>query len=74
MTADEQTQMRQWLENWRIAGPLLEAERASRVAALTDDQAVPMALDLWRLAIPGRGDDAEGLVLLKRLLAGVHRP
>ena len=73
LTPEERAGLKQWLENWRIAGPVLEAERAARVAALTDQEASRMALDLWRLAIPGRGDQAAGLLELKRLVAASRR-
>ena len=74
LTEDDRAQMRQWLRNWAITGPMLEAERATRLAALTDEQAACLALDLWRFARPLRGDDAEGLRtihLLVRLSGGI---
>jgi hypothetical protein len=65
LTEDERRLTRQWLDNWTRVGPLLDEERWARVAALTDQDAVRMALDLWRLAVPGRGDDGEGLLAMK---------
>lgn len=58
----EREQMRRWLENWRLAGPLLEQERTERIRALSDTDAARMALDLWHFAQPDRGDDGEGLL------------
>ncbi len=64
----EREQMRQWLRNWEVTGLLLEAERASRLAALTDTEAASLALDLWRFARPLSGDDAEGLRTIHMLV------
>ena len=68
LTDIEKTQMRQWLENWRRVGPLLDAERIAGVRALTDAEAARMACDLWRFALPVGGDDAEGLLPMKLAL------
>ena len=68
LTEEERAQMRQWLRNWEITGPMLEAERATRLAALTDAEAACLALDLWRFARPFSGDDAEGLRTLHMLI------
>lgn len=64
LTEVEKTQMRQWLENWRRVGPLLEDERRQRVAALTDDDAWRESQGLlqgWESAMTG--DAGEGLLL-----------
>lgn len=64
LTDIEKTQMRQWLENWRRVGPLLEEERRQRVAALTDDDAWRESqglLEWWDPAMTG--DAGEGLLL-----------
>ena len=64
LTDVEKTQMRQWLENWRRVGPLLEEERRQRVAALTDDEAWRESQGLlgwWDPAMTG--DAGEGLLL-----------
>jgi hypothetical protein len=64
LTDDERDQMRQWLENWRRVGPLLEDERWNRVAALTDDEAWAQSqslLQMWELGMIG--DDGEELHL-----------
>lgn len=60
--------MRRWLDNWRVAGAFIEDERVATLQALTDRQAARAACDLWSLAEAGRGDDAEGLLTLKRIL------
>ena len=64
LTDVEKTQMRQWLENWRRVGPLLEEERRQRIAALTDDEAWRESQGLlngWEPAMTG--DAGEGLRL-----------
>ncbi len=68
LTEQERELTRQWLENWRIAGPMLEAERTARLATLTPHEAALASLDLWRFARPGGGDDAEGLRVLKKIV------
>ncbi len=69
----EREQMRQWLANWQVAGPLLEQERTERVRALTDADAARMALDLWEFARPNAGDDGEGLLPMTRALQKLER-
>jgi hypothetical protein len=74
LTADEKAQMRQWLENWRIAGPLLEEERWERLRTMTDDeaqQATRRVLELWQPDWPG--DNGEGLLLHQRVFARARR-
>lgn len=71
---DEREQMRQWLANWQRAGPLLEQERTERIRALSDTDAARMALDLWHFAQPGRGDDGEGFLPMKRALQKLENP
>jgi hypothetical protein len=73
LTDDEHAQMRRWLETWRRAGPILELERIDRMRALTELDAARIACDLWRLARPGGGDDAEGLLPLKVALRNAGR-
>ena len=68
LTEEEREQTRQWLDNWRRLGPLLEAERTAGMRRLTDADAARIACDLWRLARPGGGDDAEGLLPMKLAL------
>jgi hypothetical protein len=73
-TEEARAQMRQWLENWRHVGAILEQERIDRMRALTDADAARIACDLWRFAQPGRGDDGEGLLALKDALRKLRRP
>jgi hypothetical protein len=74
LTVVERAQMRRWLETWRRAGPILEQERINRMRGLTELDAARIACDLWRLARPGGGDDAEGLLPLKVALQNGERP
>lgn len=66
--------MKQWLDNWRRVGPLLEQERWDRLAAMTDEEArrvTAHVLDLWQ---PGwTGDDGEELLLHQRVFALARR-
>ncbi len=66
--------MRQWLERWKVVGPLLEQERIERLRSLTDADAARIACGLWDLAEPHRGDDGEGLLAVKRVLSRAPRP
>jgi hypothetical protein len=68
LTDDERAQGHRWLENWRIVGAILEEERTERLRALTNADAARTAVDLWRFARPGSGDDGEGLLSMKNLL------
>lgn len=49
--------MKRWLDNWRTVGPLLEQERAERLARLTDEEARALARDLHALWRPSTVDD-----------------
>lgn len=72
---DTRTLNKRWLENWRIAGPILEAERWARVEALTDEEtqvAVQRLLELWQPDWPT--DDGEGLLLQQRVFARARTP
>lgn len=64
LTPDEREQMRRWLDNWKHAGPVLEAERWARVRALTDEDAWLEACGLMVWWDPEwTGDGGEGLLL-----------
>jgi hypothetical protein len=70
LAADARAQTRRWLENWERVGPMLEAERWARVAALTDEEAQEASrrvLELWQP--DWHGDDGEGLLLHQRVFA-----
>lgn len=62
---------RQWLENWRRVGPILDEERWSRVAALTDEDAWNEAQGLFATWTDPEftGDAGEGLLLQQSVLA-----
>jgi hypothetical protein len=70
----EREQMRQWLANWQRVGPLLEAERRERVAALSDDDAWNESTALFQ-AWQGEmtGDHGEGLLLQQDVFARCRR-
>jgi len=64
------TGLPEWVDTWRNTGRLLDAERAARLAAMTEDEARRMSLallDLWR---PGaRDEEGAELVAHQRLFA-----
>jgi hypothetical protein len=64
----EREQMRQWLRQWRAVAPLLERDRITGIQSLTESDAARIACDLWLWARPGGGDDAAGLLSIKRVL------
>lgn len=74
LSAEERSQMRQWLDNWRVTGPVLEQERVARIRALSDADAARMALDLWEFARPEGGDDGEGILPMRRALQKLPHP
>ena len=53
--------MKQWLEHWKIAGPIIDANRVAHLRHLDDGSAARIALDLWSMADIGTGDSGEGL-------------
>lgn len=62
--------MKRWLDNWRRVGPILEAERWERLAAMTDEDAQRISRDLLALWQPGWvGDDGEELLRHQRVFA-----
>ncbi len=70
----EREQMRRWLENWQRVGPLLEAERRERVAALTGDDAWDESQELFQAWQPEMtGDAGEGLLLQQDVFARCRR-
>lgn len=61
---------RQWLDNWKRVGPLLDAERWARLAAMTEEEgqrASRLVLELWQP--DWHGDDGEELLLHQRVFA-----
>jgi len=70
LDAEGRAQMKQWLDNWKRVGPILDAERWARLAAMTDEEARHAALlvfDLWQPDWPT--DDGEELLLHQRVFA-----
>ena len=68
LTAEAKAEMRQWLERWKLAGPILEAERWARLRTSSDDQLRQQSVDLlnvWQPGVPG--DDGEAIVLQQRV-------
>ena len=60
---DEQARadMKQWLDHWKIAGPIIDASRTAHLRQLDEAAAARIALDLWTMADIGTGDSGEGL-------------
>ena len=74
LTEDERAQMRQWIDNWRVAGPFLEQERWTRVAALTDEESWNESQGLFAAWEPEMlGDGGEGLLLQPRVFERARR-
>ena len=70
LDAESRAQMKQWLDNWKVVGPILEAERWSRLAAMTDEEAQRASLLVLELWQPDwHGDDGEELLLHQRVFA-----
>ena len=66
--------MKQWLDNWKRVGPLLDQERWDRLAAMSDadaQRATRQVLELWQPDSPT--DEGEGLILLQRVFASARR-
>jgi hypothetical protein len=62
--------MKQWIENWKRVGPILEEERWARLAAMTAEEAQRVTRDLLELWQPDwKGDDGEELLLHQRVFA-----
>lgn len=60
--------VKQWLEHWRVAGPVLDRERWERLAAMTDEEAqeaTRRVLELWQADWPS--DEGEALLLHQRV-------
>jgi hypothetical protein len=71
---DMRAGMQRWLDNWRVVGPLLEQERAERLAAMTDEEAQELTRDLLALWRPSELDDMGAeLVAQQRLFTAAAR-
>jgi hypothetical protein len=74
LDAGSRAQMKQWLDNWKVVGPILEAERWARLAAMTDEEAQRASLLVLELWQPDwHGDDGEELLLHQRVFARGRR-
>ena len=74
LDAEGRAQMKRWLENWKVVGPILEKERWDRIKAMTDEDAARDAIrlfDLWQADWPT--DEGEELVLHQRVFARAQR-
>ena len=70
LDVDTRAAMKRWVENWKRAGPLLDAERWRRLRAMRTGQRARMTLDLLSLWQPDRpGDDADALIRVQRAFA-----
>ena len=49
--------MKRWLDTWRVTGPLLEQERAERLARMTEAEAQELTRDVLALWRPSEVDD-----------------
>ena len=67
LSADTKAEMREWVERWKVVGPLLDAERWARLLASSDDDLRQQSRDLlslWRPEVAG--DDGEAILLQQR--------
>ncbi len=70
---DVKAGLKRWIDTWRVTGPLLEQERAERLARMTPQElqeATRSLLDLWRPE--WTVDEGQGL-LLHQLVFGLAR-
>lgn len=69
-TAEARAEMRQWVDRWKVVGPVLEAERWARLLASSDDELRQQSEDLLNLWQPGvPGDDGEAILIQQRVFA-----
>ena len=68
-TEAERELTRRWLNQWKTAGPALEAERVARLRELDESEAARIAVELlWPMAPPGGGDGGAGLLPMSEAL------
>lgn len=75
LDAEGRAQAKRWLDNWKRVGPILEQERWSRLAAMTEaeaQRASQLVLELWQP--DWHGDDGEEILLHQRVFARARRP
>lgn len=65
-------QMKEWVDNWKRVGPILEAERVAELRGLSETESARIAVELvWPMGTLGDhrgGDDAAGLMPMKDAL------
>jgi len=67
--AESRAQTKQWLDNWKRAGPILEDIRVRELRQLTESESGRIVCEvLWPSVTPGGGDDGEGLTPIKNAL------
>lgn len=69
------SRMKQWIDNWRRVGSILDDERWARLAAMTPEEAQRTTrdlLDLWQPDWPS--DDGEELLLHQQVFARGRKP
>ena len=74
MTEQEKTQIRDWIRNWEVVGPVLEAERYKAIRDVNTAEAIAsfdLAYKSARLHCPSR--EASGLVEQQRWFKRGHR-
>lgn len=62
--------MKRWVDNWKVLGPILDEERWSRLAAMSDaerQRVTANVLDMWQPGWPS--DNGEALLLHQRVFA-----
>jgi hypothetical protein len=67
---EARVQMKQWLDNWKRVGPMLDEERWARLLSMTAEEAqvaTRRALELWQP--DWTSDDGEELLLHQRVFA-----
>ena len=62
-------EMKRWLDVWKVAGPMLDAERVASLRRLTETDAARIAVELlWPMVGVGGGDSGEGLLPMRDAL------
>lgn len=69
-SAEAKAEMRQWLDRWKVVGPILDAERWARLLGSSDTELRKQSWELLSLWHPGvSGDDGEAIVSQQRTFA-----
>lgn len=67
---DEREQMRRWVENWKVVGPILEAERRADIRSGDNRKIVAMLSGMFDHAIRSNPiRETSGLVEMQALFA-----